>query len=210
MDETRHIKINQKKWDRWAVSYDGNNPVYKHLRKMQSRLVASLDIQESINFLDIGCGTGFAVGEAARLANYKGRFYGIDLSAKMIEKAKINFNGRDNFHFLQADASSIPLDDDFFDIIICTNSFHHYRYPDESLKEMKRLLKKGGKLYILDITADNRILKIIDRLVKVIEPSHVKFYSTKEYRQMFERTGLQCPSSPRTLEVVTKIHIAEK
>ncbi len=59
------------------------------------------DVKENIHFLDIGCGTGWAVGEAAKLVDYKGMFYGVDLSPKMIEKAKSNFRGKDNFHFIQ-------------------------------------------------------------------------------------------------------------
>ncbi len=209
MDEAKHLEMNKAMWDRWAA-FDNNSLIYKYLRNLQCKLVASLEIKGNIHFLDIGCGTGFAVAEAARLAKNKGRFFGIDLSDKMIEKAKSNFSGRDNFHFMQADAESIPLDDDFFDVIICTNSFHHYLHPDKAVKEMHRLLKKGGKACILDLTADNWILKTVDKIAKIIEHEHVKFYSTKEYKQMFERAGLKCPASPKTLNILSKVHIAEK
>ncbi|MGD0279322.1 MAG: methyltransferase domain-containing protein [Smithella sp.] len=210
MDEAKHIINNKKKWDRWADSFDGNNPVYKYLRHLQSELVACLDIRENIHFLDIGCGTGFALRQAAGMANNRGRFYGVDLSDKMIQKAKSNFSGKDNFHFLQADAASIPLDDDFFDIIICTNSFHHYLYPDKALKEMHRLLKKGGKLYILDATADYLIIKIVDRIFKFVEHEHVKFYSTKELDRMFKLAGLKHSAMPLKFKVVSKVHVGEK
>jgi ubiquinone/menaquinone biosynthesis C-methylase UbiE len=208
-DEAKHLELNKEMWNRWA-GFDSNSLIYKYLRNLQSRLVASLDIKEDIHFLDIGCGTGFAVAEAARRANNKGRFYGIDLSDKMIEKAKSNFSGKNNFQFIQADAASIQLADDFFDIIICTNSFHHYLHPDKAVKEMHRLLKKGGKACILDVTADNWILKIVDKIAGAIEHEHVKFYNTKEYRQLFECVGLKCPPSPQKINIVSKVHIGEK
>lgn len=210
-DEVKHMQSNKEKWDKWASSYDSKNWRNNYLRNLQRKLIASLDIKEDINILDVGCGSGFAVGEVARLANYKGQFYGIDLSAKMIEKAKSNFSGRDNFHFIQANAESIPLEDNFFDIIICTNSFHHYLHPDEAVGEMHRLLRIGGRVYILDPTGDNWIAKILNTITK-FGPEHVKLYSTKEFRHLFESAGLRYVSSSRLgkINMVTKVHIGEK
>ncbi|MGA7192122.1 MAG: class I SAM-dependent methyltransferase [Anaerolineales bacterium] len=209
-DETKHVQMNEAMWDKWAEedTLDNNGRNSKFLRAAQRKVISLLNVQDNVHFLDIGCGTGWAVGQAANLVNGKGLFYGVDLSPKMIEKAKANFSGKDNFHFLQANSESIPLDDNFFDIIICTNSFHHYLHPDKALKEMYRLLKKGGKPYILDPLADSWIIKFVDVLAKLKEPEHVKFYSTKEFQQLFEQAGLKYSS------VATNwyqgIHIGEK
>jgi hypothetical protein len=75
---------------------------------------------------------------------------------------------------------------------------------------MSRLLKTNGKVCILDVTADNWILKTVDKIARSIEREHVKFYSTKEYRQLFERVGLKCPAPPHTFNVLSKIHTGEK
>ena len=47
-----------------------------------------------------------------------------------------------------SDITSIPLDDETFDVIICTEVFEHIPRPDLALREFSRLLKKGGKLLI--------------------------------------------------------------
>ena len=201
--------INEKKWDKWAESYDDKGWMHNMLRKAQSTTVNILDLKENINLLDVGCGTGYAMGEAAQLVNCKGEFYGVDLSSKMIEKAKANFNGKNNFHFLTANAESIPLDDDFFDIILCTNSFHHYLHPDKVLKEFYRLLKKGGKVHVLDPTVDKWYMRIIEKIIKLFEPEHVKLYSTKEFKQLFSSAGLSY-STPEIKSGHDKIHIGEK
>jgi len=206
-NEEKHIRQNKQRWDKWAPSYDDKGWINNRLRNDQTKIVSLLDIKENLNFLDIGCGTGLAVELAAKKANFKGQFYGIDLSEKMIERAKINFGDKNNLHFIQANVESIPLDDNFFDIIICTNSFHHYLHPDKSLKEMHRLLKKGGTVYIFDSTADNLIMKIGDKIIKLFEPAHVKLYSTKEFMQMFENVGLKYSKiSPK----LNEIHVGEK
>lgn len=203
MKESKHIELNEAKWDKWANSLDGKGWRYDYLRHGQSGVISLLDIKENISFLDIGCGTGWALGQAAKLIDDKGSFYGVDLSAKMIEKAK------ENFHFIKSNAESIPLDDNLFDIIICTNSFHHYLHPDKALKEMYRLLKVGGKIYILDPTADIWIIKIIDKLAKLLGHGHVKFYSTKEFKKLIVGAGLKYEGR-ETIRMHQKVHIGEK
>ena len=201
--------MNEAMWNEWAGSLDKKSRRSRFLRKAQSEVIAMLDVRENVHFLDVGCGTGWAVGQVANLVNGRGLFYGVDLSPKMIEKAKSNFSGKDNFRFIQANSESIPLNDSFFDIIICTNSFHHYLNPDKALKEMARLLKKGGKLFLLDPTADTWIAKFADTIIKSFEPEHVKMYSTKEFQQLFEQAGLKYSAS-KAINKYQGIHIGEK
>ena len=99
--------MNKAMWDQWAEenTLDNNGLNSRFLRAAQSKVISLLNIQPGVHFLDVGCGTGWAVGQVANLVNDKGLFYGVDLSPKMIEKAKENFSGKDNFHFLQANSN---------------------------------------------------------------------------------------------------------
>jgi ubiquinone/menaquinone biosynthesis C-methylase UbiE len=184
MKESEHIKLNEAKWDKWAATVDGKSIKYDYLRSAQLGVISLLNLKENLSMLDIGCGTGWALGQAAKLTGDKGSFFGVDLSEKMIEKAKENFRGRENFHFLKANAEDIPLGDDQFDIIICTNSFHHYFHPDKALKEMHRLLKTGGMVYILDPPVESWIAKFLAKVIHLFERAHVKFHSSKEFQKM--------------------------
>jgi ubiquinone/menaquinone biosynthesis C-methylase UbiE len=162
-----------------------------------------------MNFLDIGCGTGWAVGQAAKIAGNKGSFYGIDLSSGMIEKARENFREFANFHFIRANSESIPLDNNLFDNIICTNSFHHYLHPEKAMSEISRLLKPGGKIFILDPTADNMFIKILDKFIKLLQPEHVKIYSSDEFKRLMIGAGLKY----KGFEIILahqKVQIGEK
>jgi ubiquinone/menaquinone biosynthesis C-methylase UbiE len=208
-NETEHIKLNEIKWDRWASLLDGNGRLNRHLRRGQAGVISLLTLREGTTFLDMGCGTGWAVGEVAGLVSDNGTFYGIDLSAKMIARARENFKGRHNLYFIQSNAESIPIDDDFFDTIICTNSFHHYPNPGKALREMHRLLRKGGRLYILDPTADTWVMKVLDKIGKVVEPAHVKMYRTVEFRDMYAVAGLKYVAT-EAINRHEKIHIGEK
>jgi len=61
-EDQKHAQLNEEKWDKWAKSFDGGGWVQKRLRKHQSQVVSLLKAREGIHFLDVGCGTGWAVG----------------------------------------------------------------------------------------------------------------------------------------------------
>ena len=204
--EARHIERNLAKWNHWARSLDTMEFRTRYLKKAQHDVVALMEFREGVRLLDVGCGPGWALEEAAKRAGGSGEFYGVDLSPLMIEKAKADYAGKSNFHFLVANAESIPLETASFDTVICTNSFHHYLHPEKALGEFRRLLKSGGKLYLLDPTADSLAVRLVDRIGRWIEPGHVKLYSSAEFRAMFERAGLRYSSIPSNTRAHT-IHV---
>ena len=189
MDESKHLKINEAKWNKWAETIDGKSLRYDYLRSAQLGVISLLDLKENVSMLDIGCGTGWALGQAATLVSDKGTFYGVDLSEKMIEKAKENFRGKENFHFFKANAEEIPLEDNQFEIIICTNSFHHYLHQEKALKEMHRLLRTQGKVYILDPTVDFWFAKVLAKIFHLFDRAHVRLHSTKEFEKLITTAG---------------------
>ncbi|WP_143272311.1 class I SAM-dependent methyltransferase, partial [Brachyspira hyodysenteriae] len=108
--------------------------------------------------LDIGSGTGYLIN---MLKKYKAtaEFYGLDLSEEMINISKSK-NIKDA-EFILGSANKLPFNDNTFDIVTCIQSFHHYPYPDEAMKEVYRVLKKGG-IYILSDTGVGGIAAWID------------------------------------------------
>jgi len=209
MEENKLLEINEANWDKWASSMDSNGMRYKYLRKCQRGVISLLDLKENLTVLDIGCGTGWALGQIAKMVNSNGSFYGVDISTQMIERAKEKFADNKQFHFVKSNAESIPFDNDLFNIIICSNSFHHYLNPNKALEEMYRLLKIGGKAFILDPTADSLIMKIIDNLTNIFDHSHVKLYSSKEFEKLILDSGLSYFGCKK-IEMHQKVHIGDK
>lgn len=209
MDESKHLQINEARWNKWAETVDGKSLKYDYLRSAQLGVISLLNLKENVCMLDIGCGTGWALGQAANLIDGKGTFYGVDLSEKMIEKAKENFNGRENFHFIKANAEEIPLADNQFDIIICTNSFHHYLHPDKALKEMLRILKTGGKLYLLDPTVDNWVIRQIAKGMHLFIRDKVNLHTSKEFGTIITRAGFKYVGTEK-IKWNQKVQVGEK
>jgi ubiquinone/menaquinone biosynthesis C-methylase UbiE len=160
-DTVKHNKANRFKWDRRSETYDKKR--FNYFRYLQKKALAQMNLHEPLNFLDMGCGTGWAVCYVAQQLHENGTFAGIDISDGMIEKAIANSVGLKNVRFQTASAEALSFKNDFFDKILCTNSFHHYRNPDIALKEAYRILRPGGKLYILDMTADDFLIRQLNQ-----------------------------------------------
>ena len=77
------------------------------------------------------------------------------------------------------------------------------------MSEMYRLLRTGGKVYILDPTADSWPIKFADKIIKFFEPQHVKLYSTNEFRNLMIGAGLKYLESKK-IRGRESVHIASK
>jgi ubiquinone/menaquinone biosynthesis C-methylase UbiE len=208
MDKNEHMKLNGQQWDRWAKTFDNKwNAPFRYLQK---KVISLTNLQNNMNFLDLGCGTGWAVRYASTVLKGQGNFIGIDMSEGMITKAKENAAEYKNVSFYKASSEELPLENNYFDVIICTMSFHHYLNPGKALSEAHRVLKPKGRIYILDGTTDDFITRWIDSLARKIEKIHVKQYSTAEYRQMFLEANLKYIKNQIVLFYPLKVHIGEK
>ena len=94
-----------------------------------------------------------AIGTALNLLHYprEARVTGIDLSREMLEI------GRNRAHELgrevelrEADAHDLPFDEASFDSVVCTYSLCNIPDPQRAVDEMKRVLRPGGKLILVD------------------------------------------------------------
>jgi ubiquinone/menaquinone biosynthesis C-methylase UbiE len=197
---------NEEFFDSRAETYDRRFWfTHKGLRKF----VSLLQLDNNPYLLDLGCGTGWVLRYAANRTNGQGEFYGVDNSSKMVEQAQAKSQSYGNLHFYKSRADELPFDDDFFDVVISSSAIHHVSNPEKALREANRVLKPKAKLYILDTTADNAFMRVVDRFTRKIEPAHVKYYSTKEFQALFERAGLCYIASKRIIPAV-EVHIAEK
>lgn len=103
--------------------------------------------QHRLRILEIGCG----IGTFSRLLAERSEFVtAIDLSPEMIEIAKNLSKPYPNIDFQIADVLETTFPDEHFDAIVSVATFHHLPL-DEVLPKLKKALKPGGKLLILDV-----------------------------------------------------------
>ena len=204
---TQHEKANEQKWNRRSESFDKKR--FDYFRWLQKQVLSLISFQPGTSFLDLGCGTGWAVCYVEGLLEGQGQFIGIDISQGMIERARENASSLENVHFHIASAEQLPIEDDTIDNIICTNSFHHYLHPEKALTEIFRVLRSNGRVYILDVTSDDFFINWIDGQTAKREQEHVRFHSTREIVTMFSTAGLKHVQS-KWIWYPLKMHLAEK
>ena len=152
-------KLSKEHFNRQASIYDEKDTIYyskygKISCNYVSEYLKNIDYNK---LLDIGSGTGYLINMLKD--KEMSEFYGLDLSEEMIKIAKSK--NIENAQFILGSANKLPFDDDAFDIVTCIQSFHHYPYPNEAMREAYRVLKKGG-LYILSDTGVGGIAAWID------------------------------------------------
>jgi demethylmenaquinone methyltransferase/2-methoxy-6-polyprenyl-1,4-benzoquinol methylase len=129
-------------------------------RSWRKKLVNSAGAQPGEKILDVCVGTGDI---AIRFARNGGpdEIVGIDLSEPMLRVAKRKTRDgqfRQRIKLLQGDALRLPFADRSFDIASIGFGLRNIRYRDRGIREMARILKKGGRLVILEFSPpENRI-----------------------------------------------------
>jgi ubiquinone/menaquinone biosynthesis C-methylase UbiE len=107
------------------------------------KLLKWLNPQKGGRILDIACGAGeLSLRIAAKGANV----YGLDMSAAGIASARrLAKIAKLKCEFTVGDAERLPYPDGFFDKIVCSSSLEHFTNDAQSLNEMARVLKPGGR-----------------------------------------------------------------
>jgi len=145
----------------------------------------NLDIQPGSTVLDVGTGTGIFVPFLLKKVGNKGKLVCLDSADKMLEKARAkNFKG--NIEYVCSDISSTRFADKSFDAVVCYSSFPHFHDKFKALKEISRVLKKGGKLFICHTSSRSAIHEIH---LHVPELSHDLIPDYKEMQQLLLSAG---------------------
>ncbi|WP_162523520.1 class I SAM-dependent methyltransferase [Calorimonas adulescens] len=141
MDVVGYFNKVAYKWDRMRKGYFGD--------ELRELLLQEIDGFPGL-IVDIGCGTGFLTIELARNAGW---VLGIDPTEKMMNEAKKNASaaGVNNITFIKAAMEEIPLLSDSADMIFANMVLHHVGKPPTGLREVRRVLKPGGKLVLSDV-----------------------------------------------------------
>ncbi|WP_338561364.1 methyltransferase domain-containing protein [Erwinia sp. E_sp_B04_7] len=155
------------------------------------RLGERLSEEKDAVVLDLGCGGGHASYIAAE---HVSRVVAYDLSAKMLAVVAEAAEQRGYQHLStqQGYAEYLPFENESFDIVISRYSAHHWHDVGRALREVKRVLKPGGKAIFMDVNAPgNPVLDIWLQTVEALrDTSHVRDYNPGEWLTMFTEAGL--------------------
>ena len=176
----------------WSKNYDKSLLQTLLFDPSHKRILRELSREQSIsnaNILDIGCGTAkLAHHIVTRHSNV--RVFGMDLCEPMLRMGRHRVESQPNIHLSVGDSEHLPYADDSFDFVTCSNSFHHYPNQLAAVREMQRVLKPDGKLFLIDGYRDNPYGYLIyDVLVTRMEGGNVSHASAARFREIFDQSG---------------------
>lgn len=191
MKQTAHTEFSA-----WAESYDRS--LLNYFLFQPSYLAFLEEIVrwrgmngEPFDLLDIGCGTGtlsaMLVGSPLP-ARVTGLDYAESMAAVAMRKARVAGAAR-RARFTCGDSEHLPFADASFDIVTCSNSFHHYPHPQECVRQMRRVLRPGGRLMLIDGFRDNIVGWVTyDVIIDHVEKG-VHHATWRQMREYFDAAG---------------------
>jgi ubiquinone/menaquinone biosynthesis C-methylase UbiE len=134
------------KW--YAKTTRNDMDAFKVLAKRMSDSLAA-----GSSVLEVAPGPGYFAIELAKRGSYK--ITGLDISQTFVEIARQSAREQGvEVNFQRGNASSMPFEENSFDLIVCRAAFKNFSEPVGALKEMRRVLRPGGKALIIDLRKD--------------------------------------------------------
>jgi ubiquinone/menaquinone biosynthesis C-methylase UbiE len=119
-------------------------PAYKTLKEA--------GLKEGMNFADIGSGNGYFTLSAAAIAGNSGNVFALDISSEMLEGINniIKETNITNIKVIKTEENDLKIAKESVDMAFSCNVVHEAKNLLLFLKEIKRILKPGGRIAIID------------------------------------------------------------
>lgn len=184
---TDYKKLSENAFDIQAKTYDTDKNG-KHARTLYPRIIDTLSALRFSNALDVGCGTG-EILSAVRKLYPAASLQGIDISREMLKQAESK--KIDNIKLYLGDAEHLPFENDKFDVLICTDSFHHYPKPQKAIDEFYRVLQNDGYLLLADFWKPFPVRRLMNIFIPFSNEGDVKIYSQSEILSFLKHSGFR-------------------
>ena len=220
MEKTTHfgfqqVDVDQKQglvksvFDSVASNYDLMNDVMSlgtH-RLWKNYTIASSNVSKGDKVLDIAGGTGDLAIKFRKKVGDSGKVILSDINGSMLEEGRKNLinHGIIDVDFIQANAESLPFEDNTFDCVSIAFGLRNVTHKNIALKQMHRVLKKGGSLLVLEFSkVENEMLeKIYDAYSFNLIPKLGQFFANDEDSYQYLAESIRKHPDQETLKTMT-------
>lgn len=184
---------NKKKENVWDEVWKKDVYSEPELRKRKAqkkveKLLQYVDIKDSTIVLDLGCGGGYISRE---LYNRTGaQIYGVDSSKEAIELS-IKKTKEMPILYRQANVTKLPFKSNFADVILCIGVIEHVRTYQACLREITRVLKKDGIVFVVSSNKNSFIYqqKVIRQKLGLWNYGYQKNWTKDTLEELFISQG---------------------
>ena len=185
-------ELSIKEFTKAAQQYDSANAgIYEMCKQDYPPILEELRREPFEILLDAGCGTAPMLSLLNQECPDR-HYVGLDLTPEMIAKAKAK--NLPNTELVVGDCESLPFASDTFDVVINSQSFHHYPNPQAFFDSVYRVLKPGGRLILRDNTGPKVLVWLTNKLMvplcNLIGHGDVGVYHCSEIQEMCKKAGL--------------------
>jgi putative heme-binding domain-containing protein len=123
------------------------------------QLIAALQIRRGMAVADIGAGTGYFTWRLADAVGPEGKVYAVDVQQSMLDltKAAVDAHNVRNVEYVLATETSPRLPDRSIDLAFIAYAFHEFADPESTMAGIKRALKPGGRVLVLEYAKESKI-----------------------------------------------------
>lgn len=145
-DTTEFFNGIAPEWDKIRQNY--------YDESIKEKLINLGILEKNMIIVDLGAGDGFISRAVSR---YVDKVIAIDLSPEMLKQLTIKANkeGIKNIQTIVGDGLELPLDDSSVNVVCASMFLHHIEAPELAIKEIYRVLKPGGIVFIADFHEHN-------------------------------------------------------
>ena len=168
-----------------SMLYDNAQGLARRVAGVWRLPVDWLNIPSGGVALDVGSGPGNVTAQLGEAAGPDGLALGLDISEPMLARA-VEAQAGPNVGFMRADAQRLPLRDETVDATTSLAVLQLIPNPAQTLAEMVRVLKPGGRMAIMVPTAGN-----VGPLVRLLPAGQANFFAEDELADILEGLGME-------------------
>lgn len=170
-------------------------------------LVGVADLRPGQRVLDVACGTGVVTRLAAERVGATGRVAGLDVNPGMLAVARSQPSPGISIDWHEANAAAMPFPDEAFDVVLCQMGLQFVTDKQAALREMRRVLEKGGRAFITVPGPKPPLFAIMtDALARHLNPKVASFADLVfSMHDADELAGLMRSAGFRAVDVRSKL-----
>ena len=177
-------------------------------RIWKKNMIHWMNPQKGNHLIDVASGTGDIAKSFLERIKFEGKVTCVEPNELMLKSGKNKLKNLNKIQWVYAGAEKLPLESETFDLYSVSFGIRNFSNINQSLKEAKRVLKTGGRIFCLEFSkVENEILKKLYRTYSKSIPyigkyvtgksepyrylvdSIDKFYHQEELSEIFRKNG---------------------
>lgn len=135
--------------DRWVDRWEAES---REIYASRDEIIEALELRPGMRVADIGAGTGIFIEPLSKGVGRRGRVYALDIAPRFVDhiRDRARREGLSSVEAILSGENAATLPRRSVDLVIVCDTYHHFSQPQTMLSSIRRALRPGGRLVIID------------------------------------------------------------